>query len=684
MLTVTKDNSIVFTQEKSLNSVLNIQNEAAFTYTPSGFGNYNVQVKTFVDDVKCSSTVEDKSEKQIVLSSSSINQIPAAIILAGTATSNNANGQPVNAQVNQAVYFDGSLSTDDKGVVSYSWDFGDNNFGNNAQTTHAYAAAGNYIAKLTVTDAQGLTHTSSVNGVVTAALAGNQAPVASALVGTTISNSANSQIINVNAGQVVYFESLSTDDKAIVSYFWDFGDNSNDNKFSTQHVYSAVGQYTIILTVRDAEGLADTKQFTIKVNPKDTPITPADFDVVETKLEIFVIRDSTSTSTINIVNPGVFDMTGFGASAVFNSTVSGRITASLSTNTAAAGKTTPFILSVNADDNTDIDAYSGNLIISRAGKQRTIAIVVYVLPDICEAGSDLSSFKVTIKSPKTGNDFKPGQIMKIEADVRNEHGKDLDVGTTAELWNIKTGNVLASVDSDVISIDKNDKETFEMELEVPNSDDVNEQDDLVLFVRAYEDGNEGELCSYEGKNLDVKRKTYDIMITDFTATPSALTCSQKQVGFKVGLENIGTKKDDSVEINIKNDELGLSLSDGPFTLKKFDETDNSVLRSFTYTLPNDVSSGTYDVVLEAKYNDDKDSATMVKQITVADCSETSGLTPDLYNIFNKQNTQSNEQAAESSFISGLLRGDSLMSWALVLGIILVLLVIIYTVKVLAR
>lgn len=49
--------------------------------------------------------------------------------------------------------FDGSLSSDDAGVVSYVWDFGDGAGSTSAVPTHTYASQGNYTATLTVWDA---------------------------------------------------------------------------------------------------------------------------------------------------------------------------------------------------------------------------------------------------------------------------------------------------------------------------------------------------------------------------------------------------------------------------------------------------------------------------------------------------------------------------------------------------
>ena len=49
----------------------------------------------------------------------------------------------------------GSTTTDDNGIVSYEWDFGDTTTATGVSPGHTYAAAGTYTVTLTVTDAEG-------------------------------------------------------------------------------------------------------------------------------------------------------------------------------------------------------------------------------------------------------------------------------------------------------------------------------------------------------------------------------------------------------------------------------------------------------------------------------------------------------------------------------------------------
>ena len=77
---------------------------------------------------------------------------------------------------NLACSFNGSSSTDDKGIASYSWSFGDSTGGNGATVSKTYAAAGSYTVSLTVTDTVGQTNAKSQSVTVTAAPTGGSSP----------------------------------------------------------------------------------------------------------------------------------------------------------------------------------------------------------------------------------------------------------------------------------------------------------------------------------------------------------------------------------------------------------------------------------------------------------------------------------------------------------------------------
>ncbi len=60
---------------------------------------------------------------------------------------------PLSPTANALVTFDGSHSGSDVAITEYAWDFGDGFTGSGAVVQHAFAAAGSYVVKLVITDA---------------------------------------------------------------------------------------------------------------------------------------------------------------------------------------------------------------------------------------------------------------------------------------------------------------------------------------------------------------------------------------------------------------------------------------------------------------------------------------------------------------------------------------------------
>ncbi|MEN2284540.1 PKD domain-containing protein, partial [Algoriphagus sp. SE2] len=61
-----------------------------------------------------------------------------------------------------AITFTGAASTDNTGIVSYAWDFGDGTFSTEANPSHTFVSGGSFRVSLTVTDGDGLSDTESV------------------------------------------------------------------------------------------------------------------------------------------------------------------------------------------------------------------------------------------------------------------------------------------------------------------------------------------------------------------------------------------------------------------------------------------------------------------------------------------------------------------------------------------
>ncbi|UJH69314.1 PKD domain-containing protein [Muricauda sp. SCSIO 65647] len=187
------------------------------------------------------------------------NEVPEAV----------ASATPDSGNAPLEVMFTGSNSTDDVGIVSYAWDFGDGGTSAEADPVYTFNTAGTYEVELTVTDGGGLTDTDTVTIQVTEP-GGNQAPEA-VVSATPLSGQAPLE--------VSFIGSSSTDDVAVVSYLWDFGDGETSTEPDPTHTFEFAGSFEVVLTVEDAEGLTDTATVTIEVE-ENNPSGITDFEAI--------------------------------------------------------------------------------------------------------------------------------------------------------------------------------------------------------------------------------------------------------------------------------------------------------------------------------------------------------------------------------------------------------------------
>lgn len=87
-------------------------------------------------------------------------------------------GPDQTVKAGRKVDFNASQSSDNVGIVSYVWDFGDGTTGTGKTTTHTYPNPGTYTVKLTVTDAAGNSSTDTVTITV------EKDPFPSGIIGT--------------------------------------------------------------------------------------------------------------------------------------------------------------------------------------------------------------------------------------------------------------------------------------------------------------------------------------------------------------------------------------------------------------------------------------------------------------------------------------------------------------------
>lgn len=189
----------------------------------ASFSQYNNQVEIAAPGVGVNSTWRDGGYKSISGTSMATPHVSGVAALVWSHYPQCSNMQIRNALNKTAL---------DKGTAGRDVNFG---FGIiNAKAAYDYLAAG-------------------CNGGGTGQ---NQAPVAKF-----------SAAIN---GRAVTLSNQSTDDKAVVSSAWTFGDGNSSSANAPTHTYAADGSYTVTLTVKDAEGLSHSASQTLSVSSGNT------------------------------------------------------------------------------------------------------------------------------------------------------------------------------------------------------------------------------------------------------------------------------------------------------------------------------------------------------------------------------------------------------------------------------
>ena len=138
-------------------------------------------------------------------------------------------------------------SDSDGSIASWRWDFGDGASSTQRSLSHSYARAGQYTVVLTVTDNGGATNAKTHQ-------ANPSAP-------PPPSNKPPQAEFGVACRDLTcaFTDRSKDDDGSIVNWRWDFGDGRTSNERNPSHSYATPGRYTIVLTVTDNDGAADTQ-----------------------------------------------------------------------------------------------------------------------------------------------------------------------------------------------------------------------------------------------------------------------------------------------------------------------------------------------------------------------------------------------------------------------------------------
>lgn len=198
------------------------------------------------------------------------------------------------------ITFNASCSTDDLGIASYAWSFGDATTGTGQNISHTYATSGARTVQLTVTDTGGHTATTSQS------VNPDAKPVAS------FTWSCTQRTCNFNG-------TGSTDNQPIAGYAWNFGDGTTGSGATPSRIYSVGGPYNVTLTVTDSVGQTNAKTNAVAVKRPPIAVNDSVSTPPNTAIDINVLAndsdpDNDALTVTGLTTPahGIVSLNGNG------------------------------------------------------------------------------------------------------------------------------------------------------------------------------------------------------------------------------------------------------------------------------------------------------------------------------------------------------------------------------------
>jgi len=178
-------------------------------------------------------------------------------------------GMNLDEDINTVV-FNASTSSDDVGIASYSWDFGDESSDSGSIVNHIFDNPGTHDVILTVTDAAGNSDAETMSVIV------NDITPPSAAFSWFYLNETGIEISGASMeGEVTFFNASSSSDNSgnSLTYVWDFGDGSEGNGETLEHTFNGTTDdgFNVVLTVTDSSNMSDVISYKIQPALKDRP-----------------------------------------------------------------------------------------------------------------------------------------------------------------------------------------------------------------------------------------------------------------------------------------------------------------------------------------------------------------------------------------------------------------------------
>ena len=225
----------------------------------------------------------------------------------------------------------------------------------------------------------------------------------------------------------------------------------------------------------------------------------------------------------------------------------------------------------------------------------------------CDSGDET---KIDITDIDFDDDkYKIGENVNVDVDVEAPDEDLDDVEVEICLYNVNQNKEVDCWDADGSGdINEDDEEKYDLEFTIPNDEEVGNDDDYLLIVSVTaDDENNDKQCIQESDDIRIDRESHDVMVDSVRLNPSTVSAGES-VQITVRVENIGTKDEDDVFVELIDNVLGLDYESNRFDLDDFAGSDNDHTVRFLFRVPDTVAEGTYVVQPNVYFDDDDETS----------------------------------------------------------------------------
>tara|TARA_Y100000310_G_scaffold334233_1_gene413492 strand:+ start:25285 stop:26892 length:1608 start_codon:yes stop_codon:yes gene_type:complete len=277
-------------------------------------------------------------------------------------------------------------------------------------------------------------------------------------------------------------------------------------------------------------------------------------------------------------------------------------------------------VTVSPDAKISFERFGGTLTVkdstTNSTAKDTVKFTIDIDLDICDFGQVGTALKIDVDEPDNSDEFKPGDVIPIEVEVSNEGQNEIRTQVEAFLFNDNRN--IADTSSATKRIDEDEDETFDLRLRVPlESEDFDEDDELTLFIKAFDDEFEELNCVQAKQKVDIQLEDDDIIIDESESRlfPSVAACGDI-VSASIRVMNIGDDDNDDVTVSVTNKELRINEKSERFDLESFNSAEeNSAIRQFQLKLPADAKPKKYDLSVKVNFDGGSDSLRLPLEVS---------------------------------------------------------------------